>query len=212
MLKMTITYAITVCDEMNEFDQLLSNIIEQMSQDDEILIIKDKSKGDELEFEKICYKHLQNTNIQHYFKVINLNNNFADFKNNIVKFATKDFIVQIDADELMCPNFVTNLKQIIELNPTIDCYTVARENFVTDIPIEYLKQMSWTIDEQSRINFPDRQFRIFKNNGKIFWKNSVHEVLYGWRIVSNLPEQLFLIHRKSIEKQLSQNEFYDKHF
>ena len=209
---MTITYAITVCDEMSEFDRLLSNIVEQMSQDDEILIIKDESKGNRFEFIQICDKYFTNSNIQFYIHRTKLNNNFAEFKNNIVKFASKDFIVQIDADELMCPNFVTNLKQIIELNPSIDCYTVSRENYVTDMPQTYLNEVGWTIDDKFRINFPDRQFRIFKNNGKIFWKNPVHEVLYGWRIVSNLPEQLFLIHNKTFDKQLSQNEFYDKNF
>jgi hypothetical protein len=68
------------------------------------------------------------------------------------------------------------------------------------------------MDEKSRINFPDRQFRIFKNNKKIFWKNSVHEVLYGWKEMSNLPDILFLRHEKTFDKQLSQNEFYASHF
>jgi glycosyltransferase involved in cell wall biosynthesis len=209
---MSITFAITVCDEMVEFDRLLFNIVSQMSQDDEILIIKDDTKAHEYSFGQICNKYFTEFDVQYYIHCTKLNNNFAEFKNNIIKFATKDYIVQIDADEILCDNFVTNLRQIIELNPQIDCYTVARENYVKGITENYLKQIGWTIDDKSRINFPDKQFRVFKNNGNIFWKNAVHEVLYGWRIVSNLPEQLFLIHNKSFEKQLSQNEFYAQNF
>ena len=208
----TITFAITVCDELFEFERLLQHILNQIGDNDEILIIKDKSKGDEKEFGEICYKYLENKNIQHKFVTTYLNKDFATFKNNIVTNATKDYIVQIDADEFPCANFVTNLRQIFELNPQIDCYTVVRANYVDGITEQYLKQMSWRIDEKMRINFPDRQFRIFKNNGKIFWKNAVHEVLDGWRIVSNLPESLFLIHPKSIDKQMSQNEFYAQNF
>lgn len=202
------TFAITVCDELFEFKQLLQNILSQIENCDEILVICDTSKNKLDDVKQI----LEQEYIKYTLIPTTLNKDFATFKNNIVTNATKDYIVQIDADEFPCANFVTNLRQIFELNPQIDCYTVARENYVNGITEQYLKQMSWRIDDKSRINFPDRQFRIFKNNGKIFWKNPVHEVLDGWRIVSNLPESLFLMHVKSIDKQMSQNEFYAQNF
>ena len=191
-----------------KFKQLLENILSQIENCDEIVVICDTSKNKLDDVKQI----LEQEYIKYTLIPTTLNKDFATFKNNIVANATKDYIIQIDADELLCGNFVSNLRQIIELNPQIDCYTVARENYVDGITQEYLKQMFWTIDDKMRINFPDRQFRIFKNNGKIFWKNSVHEVLDGWRIVSNLPESLFLMHRKSIDKQMSQNEFYARNF
>lgn len=207
---MTITFGITVCDELKELESLLYDIREQMSSDDEIIIICDMIKGQRSEIERIMDKIC--IGIDTKFTLMSLNNDFATFKNNLVKFATKDYILQIDADELLCDNFVPNLRQILELNPNIDCYTVARENYVTGITDNYINEQGWHKDAQSRINFPDRQYRLFKNNDKIFWKNKVHEVLYGWRIVSNLPEDMTLIHTKTFDKQVSQNEFYAKNF
>ena len=207
---MTLTYGITVCDELDEFKRLLSNIKRQMSTQDEILVICDNSKGFESKLNQIMNEIC--VGIDTKFVSTTLNNNFADFKNNLVKFATKDYILQIDADEIMCSNFVPNLKQVLELNPEIDCYTIARENYVTDITDDYLNEQGWYKDEKYRINYPDRQYRLFKNNGKIFWKNKVHEVLYGWRIVANLPDAMSLMHTKTFMKQKLQNIFYAENF
>ena len=181
-----------------------------MSTQDEILVICDNSKGFESKLNQIMNEIC--VGIDTKFVSTTLNNNFADFKNNLVKFATKDYILQIDADEIMCSNFVPNLKQVLELNPEIDCYTIARENYVTDITDDYLNEQGWYKDEKYRINYPDRQYRLFKNNGKIFWKNKVHEVLYGWRIVANLPDAMSLMHTKTFMKQKLQNIFYAENF
>ena len=61
------------------------------------------------------------------------------------------------------------------------------------------------------VNFPDYQWRIYKNNGKIKWKNKVHEVLEGYKTLTALPtEEIYcLIHEKTIKKQEKQNSYYD---
>ena len=62
-----------------------------------------------------------------------------------------------------------------------------------------------------RLNFPDHQLRIYKNNGKIKWKNKVHEVLEGYHTISHLPpdKEWCLIHDKDIKRQEIQNQFYN---
>ena len=42
-----------------------------------------------------------------------LNNDFATFKNEFVKSASKDYLLQIDADELLSEDLLTNLKTIL---------------------------------------------------------------------------------------------------
>ncbi len=51
---------------------------------------------------------------------------------------------------------------------------------------------------------------IYKNDGKIKWKNKVHEVLEGYDKYSELPnnEELCLTHKKTIKKQEKQNNYY----
>jgi len=62
------------------------------------------------------------------------------------------------------------------------------------------------------INFPDYQWRIYKNHHKITWINKVHERLVGFTTHSALPamEEYCLSHPKTIERQEKQNNFYAK--
>jgi predicted RecA/RadA family phage recombinase len=50
--------------------------------------------------------------------------------------------------------------------------------------------MGWNMNEEGYINFPDYQARIIKNNKKIFWKNKVHEVLYGNKNFTEVPKSM----------------------
>ncbi len=65
--------------------------------------------------------------------------------------------------------------------------------------------------EGDRINFPDYQWRIYKNIPTIKWINKVHERLNGFKIYSTLPplDEFCLLHPKTIERQEKQNEFYN---
>jgi hypothetical protein len=68
----------------------------------------------------------------------------------------------------------------------------------------------WRVDERKRINFPDYQSRILKNNSNIKWKNKLHEIIKGHKIETRLPtdDMFSLIHPKTIDKQKQQNAFY----
>lgn len=62
--------------------------------------------------------------------------------------------------------------------------------------------------------FPDYQWRIYKNNPYIKWKNKVHEVLEGYKTFAAIPSDIMqgammLMHPKSIEKQEKQNNYYN---
>jgi glycosyltransferase involved in cell wall biosynthesis len=65
------------------------------------------------------------------------------------------------------------------------------------------------------INWPDYQFRLYRNSSEIKWERELHEFIIGAEIVAHLPHDDYtwaLFHDKSIERQESQNKFYISNF
>lgn len=202
----TISYCISVCNEAEELDKLLTQLLPWADNDDEILILVDQSKVTG-EVGQVISKF---NSLLPNLKIIpsNLNGDFSSFKNEFVNNATKDFIFQIDADELLGEELITDIKLIIDVNPNVDLYYVARENYVTGLTSQHISMWGWKVDDKQRINFPDYQMRIFRNNKHIKWQNKVHEIIVGHKEFVVLPANYFLIHTKDILKQERQNQFY----
>jgi hypothetical protein len=142
----------------------------------------------------------------------NLNNDFASFKNNLKKICKGDYIFQIDADEIPSVETVSNLNNILESNLDVDLFLVPRINLVEGLTEQHIKKWNWHVNEKKWINWPDYQYRIFKNNFNIKWKNKVHEIIVGAQTGIRLPatEEYALTHIKNIKKQEKQNHLYDK--
>jgi glycosyltransferase involved in cell wall biosynthesis len=140
-----------------------------------------------------------------------LNKDFASFKNNLSKHCTKDYIFQIDADEYPNPYLIANLKDILQYNETIDVFLVPRINTVEGLTDEHIQKWGWRVDDKGWVNFPDYQWRIWKNDSSIKWINKVHERLDGFKEYSALPqsEEYSLFHPKDIKRQERQNIFYN---
>lgn len=203
----SISYCISVCNEHEELSKLLNQLIPNIDSEDELIILVDTSKVTP-EVSKVINDF---KNISSNITLIGaeLNKDFSTFKNNFVTSASKDYIYQIDADELLTEESFISLKQILDFNPEIDMFFVPRENYVSGLTQNHINMWRWRVDEKNRINFPDYQQRLFKNNKKIKWKNKVHEVLEGHSSYAPLPEQYCLIHPKTIERQEQQNNFYN---
>ncbi len=109
--------------------------------------------------------------------------------------------------------FWVYLPAIFESNRGLaESFYISRRNTVEGLTPEHIAKWGWNvqkIDGKELINFPDWQHRIFKNNGKIRWKNKVHEVLEGHGTLSYIPAELFLWHHKDIKRQEKQNAYYD---
>jgi hypothetical protein len=60
------------------------------------------------------------------------------------------------------------------------------------------------------VNWPDYQWRIYKNSPDIKWINKVHERLEGFKTYTALPSDssFALFHPKTIDKQERQNNYY----
>ena len=139
-----------------------------------------------------------------------LNKDFASFKNNLKSHCSKDYIFQIDADEVPHESLVEVLNQVLESNP-VDVIFVPRVNTVEGLTDEHIKKWGWKVDDKGWVNWPDYQTRLYKNTKDIMWMNKVHERITGYTTVSNFPaaEEYSLYHHKEIDRQEKQNEFYD---
>jgi len=201
-----ISYAITVCNEIEEIKKLVSFLLSNKREQDEIVILFDEKNGTQIVKDYLTSIAHQATVAVHDFK-----NHFADWKNLLTSYCTGDYIFQIDADELPNEQFIKGLPYILEINQDIDVFRVPRINTVEGLTQEYIQKWRWNVDSKGWVNFPDYQWRIYKNTSSIKWKNKVHEVLEGYQSVTFLPaeEEFCLYHPKTIEKQEKQNNYYD---
>jgi glycosyltransferase involved in cell wall biosynthesis len=205
-----ISFAITVCNEAYELDRLLGKLAECTIDGDEIIIQVDNDKSTPEVLEVIS--RFDNRSNYDLIKVIgNLNNDFAAFKNNIKSKCTKDYIFFIDADEEVSETQVDVIRQVLGLNPTIECFLVPRINTVEGLTQEHINKWGWRVDERGWVNFPDYQYRLCINKPEIVWVGAVHERLTGFANVVPLPAEgdYALGHHKNIIKQEQQNNFYD---
>jgi glycosyltransferase involved in cell wall biosynthesis len=198
-----ISYAITACNEHKELGLCIDYIQKRKREQDEIVVQVDKDNHTKEVSEVISSFNLK----KHEF---NLNNNFSKFKNNLKKICKGDYIFQIDADEIPADETITNLHNIIESNLDIDLFLVPRINIVNGLTDEHIKEWGWFTNEHGWVNWPDYQYRIFKNNFNIKWKNKVHEVIIGARSGSHLPStaEYAITHTKDIKRQEKQNNLY----
>ena len=214
---MKISYAITVCNEIEEIKRLISFLIKHKRDKDEIVVQMDADASDLNGLDKLKKEvlgYIMSEQEAHRIRVIfhPLNNDFASFKNHLTNQCTGDYIFQIDADEIITEVLIENLPSIIDNNPDNEVYLISRVNRVEGLTEEYIKQWGWNVNENGWVNWPDYQWRIWKNKPEIKWVNKVHEKLDGFKTYALLGahEELALHHPKTIEKQVKQNEFYEK--
>ena len=205
---MKISYAITVCNEFIEIQLLVKFLVENKRSQDEIVILYDEVNGNKNVEEFLRAKSINGEFIWHKapFK-----NHFAEWKNHLTNLCSGDYIYQIDADEMISHYVLDNLPEILQHN-NVDVFKVPRINKVEGLTQEHIDKWGWGVNEKGWVNFPDYQWRIYKNNDKIKWVNKVHEILTGHKTMSYLPSEMewCLVHNKTIERQEKQNELYSK--
>ena len=201
---MRISYAIPVCNEHIELEKLLGFLIKHIDKNDEIVVQCDQGNTTP-EVYKVLY------DLQQSYLEFPLNGHFSNFKNNLKKQCTGDWIFQIDADELPHESLIQNLKALLEVNTTTEMLLVPRVNTVEGLTQTHINQWRWNVNEKGWVNWPDYQTRIIQNSPKIKWQNKVHEQIVGISTKGALPmeEEWCLYHPKNIKKQEIQNNFYN---
>ena len=206
---MKISYAITVKDELIELDRLLFRLQKYKKDTDEIVIVYDGINGS-IQVEQ--YLKAQTVSSSPFrWHSFEFKNNFSELKNYITQLCTGDYIFQIDADEFPNEYLVSILPTILESNPETEVYLTPRVNTVEGLTEQHIQKWGWRVDENGWINFPDYQWRIWKNKPEIKWINKVHERLEGFKTYVALPpqEEFSLYHPKDIERQEKQNNYYN---
>ena len=209
-MAINVTYAITVCNEHEEIIKLVNFLHPRIKKDDEILIQYDEdSVTQQVKDYLNVIQQLHSSNV----KVIGfpLNNDFSSYKNNLKNHAKGIFIFQIDADEIPSEYMVENLSDFLLANKDVDLFFVPRINTVEGLTQEHIKKWGWQVNEHGWVNFPDYQWRIWKNKPEIKWVNKVHERLDGFKTYSALPAEssFCLYHPKDIARQERQNSYYE---
>jgi len=140
-----------------------------------------------------------------------LNNDFATFKNHLTSQCKGDYIFQIDADEIPHEKLIEIIHLVLEENFDCEVFLVPRVNTVPDLDQDHMQQWGWAVNENGWINWPDNQWRIWKNKPEIKWINKVHERLDGFKVWTVLPEmeEFALYHPKTLERQIKQNNYYE---
>jgi GT2 family glycosyltransferase len=203
---MKISYAITVCNELEEVKRLVNFLLSNKRTEDEIVILYDTNGSTEV------YDYVDTIDeIVNIFVVKDkFQGHFADWKNKFFKVCSGDYIFQIDADEIPHINLIQNLPAMLSTND-VDMVRVPRVNTVEGLTQEHIQKWGWHVNEKGWVNWADWQMRIYKNAPHIKWVNKVHEVLEGFKIHGMLPveEEWALYHPKTIDRQERQNSYYD---
>lgn len=206
---LNITYAITVCNELEEVTRLINFLHPRIQSEDEILVQYDEGGvTDEVK----NYLSIVNT-LHQNIRVIGypLNNDFASFKNNLKEHANGIFIFQIDADEIPHEYLIANMHDFLESNKDVDMFFVPRVNTVEGLTDAHIKKWGWNVNEKGWVNFPDVQTRIYRRTSEIEWEGKVHERIKGYNTLTVFPqeEEFSLYHPKDIKRQEKQNQYYE---
>jgi len=205
---MKISYAITVCNEYNEIQKLISTLMLNIREEDEVVVLFDEKNGT-----ANVWGYLRELEEQEYIKLESkpFGNHFADWKNYLNSLCTGDFIFQIDADEIPNKFLIDNLPEVLESNPEVDMLRVPRVNTVEGLTQEHINKWGWNVNEKGWVNWADWQMRIYRRHPDIKWVNKVHEVVEGYNVHGMLPveEEWALYHPKDIARQEKQNTYYE---
>lgn len=140
----TISYAFLACNEVKEIVKSLEIISKVKHPNDEIVVLLDKDNyKEELLGHLACF-----TNNVYYNS---LNSNFANQKNELIKKCSKEYILNLDADEYIQENDLKLLYAILEKNPGIDLFNFPRINTVKGITQNHLNAWGWNISKNENL-------------------------------------------------------------
>ena len=204
---MKISYAITVYNELEEIKRLVTFLLENKRDEDEIVITFDHKNGSR-EVEE--YLRSQSDEVNWHTAWPPFERDFSKLKNYTKSMCKGDYIFHLDADEYPNKILMEQLPQILEIND-VDLIWIPRVNTVEGLTDEWANKWGWRVTENGWVNYPDYQSRVFRNVDEIFWQNKVHERIVGTKTYAHLPpqEELSLYHHKTIEKQIKQNTYYE---
>jgi hypothetical protein len=175
---MKISFAITVCNELNEIKNLVPFLIKNKRPQDEIVILFDSKNGDKevLEFLSQYPPIFDDVIIKENMW---FNNDFGAWKNLLGSYCSGDYIYQIDADEMISEYMVKNINLILNMNPDVDLIFVPRINTVEGITQEHIGKWKWNISKiktqinEKIVDTESDEYKFLKNSGFIIEESEI---------------------------------------
>ena len=156
-----------------------------------------------------------------------LDMDFATQTNEITKRSNNEWVMKLDPDELMDDRSLNNIRFLLSAmekeNPKVEVIGIPRINTLNGVLVNDIPREKWNEEHLSTLKQfnpkdpltlknPDYQFRLFKKNVK--WVNKVHEqpepVKNGEKKKVMITHNIALFHPKTVQKQNTQNEFYNQ--
>jgi glycosyltransferase involved in cell wall biosynthesis len=202
---MKISYAILTHNEGDYIAELLTLLTTYKRDIDEIVVVDDYSDDEKTKFILNDFKDL----IKLEYRTFDGDHTQKNYLNSL---CSGDYILQLDADELVQPEFLEMLPELLEENNETDLFIMPRINTVEGLTQEYIQKWRWNVNEKGWVNFPDWQMRLYRNCDWIKWDGLLHSKIEGHKTYVFLPtKELFcIIHQKQLARQVEQNNLYDK--
>jgi glycosyltransferase involved in cell wall biosynthesis len=202
---MKISYAILTHNEGEYIEKLLSFLTTHKRSIDEIVVVDDYSDDDLTKSILDKYKN----QIELHYRTFDGDHTQKNYLNSK---CSGDYILQLDADELISKKFIDMLPELLEMNNETDLFFMPRINTVEGLTPEYVEKWRWNVNEKGWVNFPDWQMRLYRNCDWVKWDGLLHSKVEGYKTFVSLPtDELFcILHPKQLERQVIQNDLYDK--
>ena len=203
---MTITYIILTHGE-NQVFGLINFLKQHKDTEDKLWVLNDPTTEDYL-------TQLKKTNC--YIINHKLDKDYSTHRNIAVNKVTTDYFFFLDADEELTERLMKNIKAILKEYKYPDLVWIPRVNIFKGVKPIHALMWNWTLTGEV-CNYPDMQSRLAKSRKGISFCGKLHERLKTdpkIHKVIQLPinSELDILHRKSIETQITQNEYYNKEF
>lgn len=202
---MKISYAVLTHNEGEYVGKLLHFLVNFKRPEDEVVVLDDHST------DRVTLDYIND-----YKPSINLfHREFdgdASQKNYINSLCKGDYILQLDADEMITPEFIKMLPELLEQNSQVDLFILPRINTVEGLTQEWIDKWRWNVNKKGWVNFPDWQMRLYRNCDWVKWDGLLHSKIIGHKTQAYMPaeETFAIIHPKQLDRQIAQNELYDK--
>jgi glycosyltransferase involved in cell wall biosynthesis len=203
-----ISFAVCTHNEGEYIQTLLNQIVPFCAETGDEIVVVDDFSTDELTLSILdTYEAMGDIKLVKH----SLNGDFATHKNFLTEQCSGDYIVQIDADEVLHENLLNYIGEIVGHNDGVDLFWVPRVNIVTGLTDTDIKKFGWKVNDMGWVQWPDYQTRIYKNSENINWEGKVHERITGHKTEAYLPaeEDWAIYHIKNVARQRLQNEFYE---
>lgn len=173
-----LSYAITVCNELDELNRLIPQLVAARRPEDEIVVLWDNRIPNAM----IKYQLDYWERVQPRFKVFkgHFDGDFSAWKNRLTSHCYGEYIFQLDADEYPSDYLLEALPSILKAQPEIEAYHVPRINTVEDLTPEHVAKWGWRVSltpsiiNEREMDSDSEEYKLLQRFGCIIEETPLH--------------------------------------